>query len=304
MSGGTTTGVSNATKTEFNVTATNGTAMISELKFKNTASSGAITAVTVGGVTAPTVSDVAYLTGLNITVPNGGAGFNLDALASYAPVGSTGVTSGSNANLVLCYVKYSIGGTTATYGTTDCSSGTISSGQTMVLVGSKPTVTIAQPSSVVLTAGNVEAIDVTVSADAAGPITMVSFPISATLSPSGTFATGTANAFVVKDANNNVVAVANTSNFSSTSGGAATITFATPRLIGAGNSETYKVFLPVATLGGSGTLPNTYMYTTLATGSNFVWRDTAGQIGSTTVNVAGTTNIYNYPSTFTSSIHN
>ena len=133
---------------------------------------------------------------------------------------------------------------------------------------------------------------------------MVSFPISATLSPSGTFATGTANAFVVKDANNNVVAVANTSNFSSTSGGAATITFATPRLIGAGNSETYKVFLPVATLGGSGTLPNTYMYTTLATGSNFVWRDTAGQIGSTTVNVAGTTNIYNYPSTFTSSIHN
>ena len=304
VSGGTTTGVSNATKTEFNVTATNGTATISELKFKNTASSGAVTAVTVGGATAPTVSDVAYLTGLNITVPNGGAGFNLDALASYAPVGSTGVSSGSLANLVLCYVKYSIGGTTSTYGTTDCSSGTISSGQTMTLVGSKPTVTVSQPSSVVLTAGNVEAIDVTVSADAAGPITMVSFPITSTISPSGTFSTGTANAFIVKDANNNVVAVNTTSNFSATAGGTATVTFTTPRLIGAGNSETYKVFLPVATLGGTGTVPNTYMYSNLATGANFVWRDTAGQIGSTTVDVTGTTKIYNFPSTFTSSVHN
>lgn len=304
VAGGSTTGATDATKARFNLTATNGTATISEMKFTNTGTSGTVTSVKVGGVSAPMVSDIAYLTGLSLTVPNGGTGLDVDAFASYAPVGTTGVTSGSTGLLQLCSIKYTIGGTTSTSGDTTCASPLLSSGQTMKLVGSKPTVTVAQPAGVILTTGAVEVIDVTITADAAGPISITSFPITASISAgAGTPSFTSGGAFTVKDASNNTVTLAaNTgavNQFTSTTGGSATVTLGSAYTIAAGASQTFKVFVPVSALG-TGTLPNTYVYTSLATGSGFAWTDVAGA-GSVTT---GTTYVYNYPSTFTSSIHN
>jgi len=324
VAGGTTTGVTDATKATFKFTASSGTATISELGFADTGTGGALTQVKVNGITAPVASNKAFLYGLAIPVPNGGAGVTIDAFASYAPVGSTGVptsvTGDITSNLTLSYVKFTIGGVTLTRcatgagpGASNCSATTgmpVDSAQTMHLVGSKPTVTVAQPTGAILTTCTsgvacVEAIDVTITADAAGPITINSFPIATTLSPSSgsAFQTGTTAPFVVKDHNNVSVSVANSSNRTSGTGSETdTVTFSTGYLLNAGQSETFKVFVPISTLGGTGTLPNTFLYTSLAATSGFAWLDTAGGATVTTGNITGL--IYNYPSTITSSVHN
>jgi len=316
VAAGTTTGVTDATKAQFRFTSTNGNATITELGFKDTVAGGALTAVRVGSTTAPAASNKAFMTGLNISVPSGGTGATVDAFASYSPVGSQGLatttTDDITSLLKLSYVKYTIGGTTSTLcangdapGSGNCTATTampVSSAQTMYIVGSKPTVTVAQPSGVTLAVGNVEAIDVTITADNAGPVSITSFPITSSLSAgAGSPTYSTATAFVVKDKDNNTVSLftnsGTTNQYSSSAGGAATIKFDAPYLLNAGQSQTFKVFLPVAALG-TGTLPNTYMYTKVTTG--VIWADTAG--GAAAATDSG--QIYNYPTTFTSSIHN
>jgi len=313
IAAGTTTGAPSATKADFNIVATNGSATISELRFENTGTSGAVTSVTVNGVSAPTVSNIAYLTGLNIPVVQGGAGYDIVAYSSYAPVGSTGIASGSTADLQLCSIKYTIGGTTTTAGSTTCASGggfPVDSAQTMKLVGSAPIVTVTTPTGAVLAASSaVEAIDVTVSANTAGPISVNSFNIVSNLTP----ASGSAfnnTAIVVKDANNNTVSTLTASVCTAAATCTATVSFgsgvtAAPYSISAGQSQTFKVFLPVNTIGGSGTLPNTFMNTHLvSTGTtDFVWTDTAGNATTTTA-TSNANLIYNYPSTYTSQVHN
>jgi hypothetical protein len=110
------TGAVDATKATFNFKATSGTATISELKFlvSTTSSHASVSSVRVGTVTAPVVNGVAYLTGLNISVPNGGAGVNVDAFMTYGPVGTNGNTSGDESFVEMTYIKYSIGGSTTT----------------------------------------------------------------------------------------------------------------------------------------------------------------------------------------------
>jgi hypothetical protein len=305
---GSTTGVTSAAKADFNVVATNGSATISELRFISAGTSGAVTSVTVNGVSAPTVNNIAYLTGLSIPVANGGAGADIVAYSSFAPVGSTGIASGSTSTLSICSIKYTIGGTTTTSGDTTCGTPLLSSGQTMKLVASAPIVTVATPTGAVLGASStVEAIDVTVAANNAGPIKVNSFNVVSSLTPAGS--AFSAAPIVVKDANNNTVATLTASACTAAATCTVTVSFgsgvtAAPYLISAGQSQTFKVFLPVNTLGGSGTLPNTFMNTHLtatAGGTDFVWTDTAG-------NAAGTqgdaTLIYNYPSTYTSQVHN
>lgn len=117
-----------ANKATYNFKATSGTATISELKFRVTTSSGAsVSSVKVGAISAPVVSGVAYLTGLNIAVPNGGSGVNVDAFFSYGPVGTNGNTSGAEAFTELTYMKGTIGGSafTTTGGQTTLSSNTV-----------------------------------------------------------------------------------------------------------------------------------------------------------------------------------
>lgn len=312
------------TTANFKFTASSGNATITELGFEDTVGSGALTKVSVGTSEGTISSNKAYLFGLNIAVPNGGTGATIAATATYAPVGPNGglttTTTGDLTSLLkLTYVKYTIGGTTSTLCATgysptsgNCTATTsmpITSGQTMTVVGSKPIVTVSQPSNVVLTTGNVEVIDVMISAPEAGPISITSFPITTAISAgAGSPLFTTATTFVVKDKDNNSVSLASATGsvnqLTGNTGGTAVVTLASPYLISAGESQTFKVFVPVTAVG-TGTLPNTYVYTSLASAAGFVWTDTAGNATNPVnsgSNITGT--IYNYPSTFTSSIHN
>jgi hypothetical protein len=323
VSGGTTTGAANATKAEFKFSASSGTATIVDLGFFDSVGAHAITGVTVGSNTGTNNgSDKFYLYGVNIPVPNGGAGAFVDALASYAPVGATGLTTTTTGDITsllkLSYVKYKVGNVTQTL----CASSAynpnavacdvttampISSAQTMTLVGSAPTVSVATPAGVTVNPGSVEAIDVTITPNAAGPITINSFPINVVLQSSGTsgtlaVATGTSNPIIVKDQTGTVISnVATSSNFSSATAGSATITFTGGYLLN-NAPQTFKVFLPVAstTSGGTAT-PKNQIFTNIVKSSGFQWTDTAGNAANpSSGDVTG--NIFNYPNTPTSTV--
>ncbi len=274
----------------YNFVATNGNATITELKFTTTGDTAAIDHVCIGTVCAPVVSGVADVAGLNLVVPAGYAGSNILVNPTYSAVGIGQQASNSVATMTLTYMKYTIGNTTTTNTTVSVAS------NAMDLVATKPTVTATQPSGVVLGIGAVEAIDVTVAADSAGSITLKDLPITSTLSAGTGTPLFTAGAIVVKDANN--ATVATTGSCTSAATCAATIAFTGGYTVAAGQSQTFKVFLPVAALG-TGTLPNTYMYTSPVASSAFSWTDVSGN-----ATITNTTYVNNYPSTFTSSIHN
>ena len=110
-------GSSNLGVASYNFVATNGVATISELKFligggTTAATSTPVTQVCVAGVCASVVNNIAYLTGLSLSVPNSAAGLNVPVTATFSSVGVNGNMSNTTAILNLTYMKYTIGGTT------------------------------------------------------------------------------------------------------------------------------------------------------------------------------------------------
>lgn len=170
-------GAADGTKASFNFVSTGGASTISELKFTVTGA-GTVGTIKVGNVTAPVDgSGVAWLTGLNLAVPNGGSGLTIDALISYNKVGTGGVTPGTTSAVALTYVKYSSGGTPAVLTPTVTA-------PTMTMVGSRPTVTVPvqiTPATGLNIGGENKIGEVTVSADAKGNIKIndIQFAVSA-----------------------------------------------------------------------------------------------------------------------------
>ena len=289
----------------YSFTASAGTAIIDELRFTSTVSGGApLSTISVNGSPAQTVvnSGTTALTNLNISVPSGYLATNVPVTGTWNAVGLGNQTTYQTTSITLVYMKYHVGNTTTIVNPT-----TSVSSNTFMAVAAYPTVTVAQPSGILIQATtNTEAIDVTFSAPSSGPVTVNSFEINTTQSigtgGTFTFLTGTSNPFVVKDSQGNTISnVATSSNFASTAGGSGVITFTNGYQIQAGGSQTFHIYLPVnAATAGSTSLPNLYMNTKLVTGSNFVWTDTSGTLSTTT---SGTSYLLNFP-TATSSVHN
>lgn len=157
------TGATDGTKASYNFVSTGGSATISELKFTVTGTDTVMN-IRVGSVSAPVVSNIAWLQGLTLAVPNGGAGLSIDAMVTYAPVGTSGTTPGTTSAVALTYVKYTSGGATATLTPTVTA-------PTMIMVGSKPTVVVNTSTVSGLNLGAENKIgEVTITADAKGNI--------------------------------------------------------------------------------------------------------------------------------------
>jgi len=148
----------------FNVVSANAASTITELTF--TATTGTVTSIRVGSVTAPVVAGTAYMTGLNIAVPNGGSGVPITVYVSYAAVGSSGIASNTASTLTLTTIKSTSGNTTTT-------SPVSVAAPIMTLVGSKPVVAVTTQTSPVtgLNMGGENKIgEITVTADAKGDV--------------------------------------------------------------------------------------------------------------------------------------
>lgn len=280
-------GAMDAVLARYNFQSTSGASTITELKFTTTGTAGAITSVKVNGVSAPVIGTLAWLTGLSIPVVQGGSGANVDVMISYANVGISGIASASTGGLDLTYVKYTSGGTTAEF------SPTVSS-NTMTLVGSKPVVALGLPNGAVgssttgLSVGTKYVADIRVTADAKGDVKVVTIPLTFTGNAAGT--TTTPGTLTVKNAAGSTIATAVIGSVtgSGTSAATATITFTGGYTISAGQTETFKIEVPVTAVSGTGAS----LATGLGAAASFTWTDVAGN--GTAAAGAGTL-ILNYP---------
>ena len=172
-----TSGAQGATQATFNFVSTSGSATITELKFTvsgtDASPSQTVTQICVGSVCKQPVAGTADLTGLSIAIPNGGGGATVNATVSYSTVGTGGIVPANSASIALALYKYTAGGTTTTKtGTTLSGSDFTSvSSPAVILVGSKPTVTVPSTSASGLIIGAENKIgEVTIAADAKGNI--------------------------------------------------------------------------------------------------------------------------------------
>lgn len=283
-------GSADGSKAVYNISSTDASATVTELTF--TVTSGTATSVRVGSVSAPVVGTTAYLTGLNIVVPNGGSGVNVDVFVSYPPVGTGGVTSNTASTLTLTTVKYTSGNATTTLGSL-----TVAAPQ-MTLVGSIPAYTVSD-SSETLANGTVKIAEVTVAANSKGDIRIGQLPVLVTSTGAVTVASAADN-IVVRDTSGQLIATKNAT-FAVAAGGSATgiICFDTATaacasgqavangyLIPAGTSKTFRIYVTAATVAADNSLS-----TKLGAASSASFYDVAG--GNSTA-IVGTL-LNNYP---------
>jgi len=265
----------------YNFLSTNGASTITELTFAASGTAANITNVSVGGLSAPMVSGSATITGLNIVVSTSNSGANVPVTVSYPTVGNNGVTANNTVGLRLTGMKYTSGNQTTS--TTTLAVET----NLMTLVGSKPTVVFNDVSKSGVVSGNQEIARVTVTADAAGDVNLLTLPLSYQASGAGS-ATGVLSVY----ANGNQLISGTDFNeglgaAGTTTAATGTITFVGGYPIPAGQSVTFKIFSPV-TINAA-----TYdaVATSLGSSSLFTWKDVNGNVSP------DGSKILNYPST-------
>jgi DNA-binding protein YbaB len=307
-----TSGSANASQTTFNFISTSGSATINELKFVASGTSGSVTNVCVGTVCASPVSGTADLTGLSLVVPNGGGGLPVSVQVSYAPVGTTGLPLSAQitSKISLAYAKYTAGATTVTicatsgFGTcTNPLTGSGTNGQvdgnTMILQGSLPVVTVPTNTSYNLVAGgsNQHVGQVTVGAAAQGGAIKVN-QIVFSVGSSGFSTTSIVLTSPILALLGQTTAIAGTS--CTPSGTTITCTLGSGYAsdfgpISGGASQTFDLFAGVETSQGTA---STATVSTSVTASGFKWDDTSysglGTTNTTDTGLTGT-NIFGFP---------
>ena len=303
------------------VAGTQGGANVTELGFNVSGTqigggslTNGITLVNVGGSSGQVINGRALVSGLNIVVPVGNAGIDVPVTVSYATVGSNGVADQS-VKLTLTHIKFISGNkTTGMSPSSGSGLGLLWSGDTttntvlgangydsntMYLVSTYPTVTLASSGNVFSTADNATGLlvaKITVQANAAGAVAITALPLSFSLS-SGSQTDGAFAARLVDDSNNSVVSTSTIATSSSPS-----ITF---NNITSGNftgTKVYDVYVPIYSVVTSSGQTATFS-TSLGASSAFLFTDVNGNngTGGSATNVAagnGTvTFMPNYPTT-------
>jgi hypothetical protein len=275
-------GPSSPTIATYNFIATSSAATIQELKFSASSSvANAISSIAISAngqtLSAPVVSGVVDISGLNILIPAGFGGVNVVVTPTYSPVGGVnGIASNSTTTISLIYVKSLSGNQTTVINPSVAS-------QTMTLVSSKPTLAVASP-NVSLATGLTEIADITVSADANGAIKVNNLPIAVQSSGQAVVNASSiaSSTLQVQNAGGTVISTATDTGLTVTAGsnGTDTISFAGGYQIAAGTSETFRIF--ATTAPGTGAAPQNQLGTRLGTAGSFTWTDVNGNVGSLT----------------------
>ena len=229
--------------------ATNSNVKVDQIKFKvtkndgSTANGTAIQSLSVNGISAPVVYNgtnyVADLNGLNITVPAGTQGLNVEVKANFNPVTSTGQGGSATDNdvkIVLTDYKYIVGNTT----TTDSTITGGGASNTMVLVAGKPVVTDVTniSSSTLIPGGDNEVMRFTVTAQDS----LINLKgIAVTPLFSYTLATSTTDKIRVYDADDMNTVLNDSDRTIGASGVAEKVVFDNDYTINAGSSKTFVV---------------------------------------------------------------
>ena len=245
----------------YNFVSTSSSATISQLTFTTQGSDAleGINSITVNGVSAPVVNGSATITGLNINVPQGYAGISVPVTVQYNSVSMGGIQSGGTIGISLSGAKYSSVSTNLNV-----------SSNLMTLVSSKPTVGTVDVSRT-SGSGKREIARVIVSADANGPITLKTLPLS--LQASGSASAGGSGSISVQVNGSDITSAASTMGTVGTAVTTTNITFnnGVGYDIAAGSSVTFRVYDSV-TISQSGDS----ILSSLGVSSAFGWTDMNG----------------------------
>ena len=269
---------------DFNFVSVDGVSVITDMTFNV---KGPVTKLTVGGNTFSVNSNTgsSTATGLSISVPTGyeGDGINVPVLATYANIGLNGKASMSTSSVTLTSYKYSSGN--INYSETS----SVSS-KDMLVVASKPVVSLEDSMDTIGT--NSLIASVTITADAKGSVNLIALPIVI----STTKAQVDGSSIQVRDTtsgSNLDISKSDSLSSSTISSATGTIGFNTTQKIAAGTSKTFYIYADTV-----GVDSNTdYVRVKLGDKSLFIWKDVSGNA------TANGSFIYNYP-TNTSSISN
>ncbi|MEO8065850.1 MAG: hypothetical protein ABI643_03295 [Candidatus Doudnabacteria bacterium] len=249
---------------------------------------------------AITIHGMAYLTGLNLAVPNGSGGIYVNAMPTYSNVGTTGIPSASLAELALTYAKYTSGSTTTAVpvsATLPFGVGALVRSNLMYMVGSNMAMTVASTNNAGLVLAENQLMSVSITPNAKGNIQLNT--LTFTVSTSGITASTLATSRLAVGSTTITGAVCTTTGVSPTF----TDTCVLPAgyVLTAGVPVTLNLF---GTVGGtiSGGANTASVATSLLNGTTFSWTDTAGG-GSAITTTDNSTYFLNFP-TQAWSVHN
>ena len=266
----------------YKFTASNGTAVIDELRFTIAPSGGdPIASLTVDGITQVASGTLVTLTGLNIEVPVGYSGLNVPVLVDWNPVGLGQQATAQTANIDLTYIKYHVGNTTTIDATP-----VVAPSNTMYAVASFPIVSVTGQSVDGIIAGENKLMDVKITANSGGDIKLT------TLVFTNAIASGAATIGSLAPR----LAIGNTtlSGTGYTCSGTTTVTCTFPNdyIISAGEDTTFSLYGTVT--GPLGGVSTTSLTTTLGASSTFSWTDVTGG-GSAVTGGTNTSYLQNWP---------
>ena len=262
----------------FNVKVANnvGSSVIRELAFN--VPTNTISSITINGKTASVAGSMAVLYGLNIPVPAGSEGVNIPIEVTFVCVGGNGcIAPSAHAKVSIAYFTYLSGNNTAIV------SGIQATSREMILVGSKPIVTLdsVQKTGLVLGAEN-KIGEVTIAADAAGGIKVNLIPFSL-----NTTGIGTPEFTSMRIAEGNVTI---TGSSCTLSGMCSFGNSPDGYVIPAGTSKTFSLY---GTVTGTATASTVVSVSSSVIAPVFTWEDMVG--GG--IGWLGTP-IYNFPTNF------
>lgn len=258
-------GVSGLQIATFNVKNSNnvGGAVIKDMVF--TVPANTISSIVVNGKSASVVGTTATIFDAGITVPSDASGVDVPVSVTLvcvnASAGCAGV-SASSVSLTLASLTYNDG---------EVVSGSIVSGSstpTHGLVASRPTLTMTQSAATGFGNGIVKIGEFTVSADAAGDVSVKQIPVTVSVAGSGVIAS---SSIELRDASGSTIITG--SNALSASGN---FVLSTSRKISKGSSETYTVYATFTGVSGAaGTQSVTFG---LGAKASFLWDDVVGGV--------------------------
>ena len=279
-------GANNAVKVNFKFTACGNICKITGLKFSV---GGPITSITIGGQTGVPVAGIVDITGLNLSTPNDGNGINCDALISYGIIGVNGFPSQSSANVSLIEVIYKSAGVAKELRFSLPS-------PIMMLVGSKPIITINPTNNAGLVIGENKLMDIKIAADSHGNISLNTIVFNIAVS-SATMNILNLIPRIVDENGNTIASI-------SCSGTSTVICTMNGYVIPAGTIKRFSLRGTTSgTLGNAGT---SSISVTLNKPYWFSWNDLSGAPNTTISPITGETNtsyFWNYP-TEVWTIHN
>lgn len=208
------------------------------------------------------------MTGMNLSVPAGSGGININVGGQFNNIDPTSNPSGSKASISLVGIKYhtSAGHVKNIYYDND-----LKGGNEYFVFSTKPIVSLLDTNST-LTLGMAEIARITMSADAGGPIRLKSLPLNIVLDNSQF--NSSENSLIVKDADGAVLPSTN----APCDSGNCVITFIDPSLeIDAGQSLILRVYAQGVNII-DGLLSSSTIITSLGDKNMFSWDDVNGNL--------------------------